>query len=260
MNTEIFKQTLIESFETLKDSWVGNEDILATCVVEVSKYDSDLALDMWLYLLNANTNILLSSYKAPEITTDIMYKWHSKNSNSGNYFLDECKTVNESFLPFIDRHEDILNMWFGNTINAGFGGTHKEFSPIILACLLLSKSPKIVSSVLQHLVNNSNMQDVSIGKLLAEVQVYFRLIIRNDLDRLYRLDASTKEVLVSVSSWSCNPMKRAELSIGLLSLIADNDEQLEKDKEIEFLIKRNADLNRQIEELEKKIKIIEDKK
>ena len=55
-------------------------------------------------------------------------------------------------------------------------------------------------------------------------------------------------------------MKRAELSIGLLSLIADNDEQLEKDKEIEFLIKRNADLNRQIEELEKKIKIIEDKK
>jgi hypothetical protein len=142
MNTEIFKQTLIESFETLKDSWVGNEDILATCVVEVSKYDSDLALDMWLYLLNANTNILLSSYKAPEITTDIMYKWHSKNSNSGNYFLDECKTVNESFLPFIDRHEDILKMWFGNTINAGFGGIHKEFSPIILACLLLSKSPK----------------------------------------------------------------------------------------------------------------------
>ena len=52
MENNIVLQSLIESFEVIKDSWETKKGAIIDCIVETENYDGSLSMDMWLYILN----------------------------------------------------------------------------------------------------------------------------------------------------------------------------------------------------------------
>lgn len=51
MDNSFIIQSLADAFETIKDSWATKRNAIIDCIVETEKYDGDLAMDMWLYIL-----------------------------------------------------------------------------------------------------------------------------------------------------------------------------------------------------------------
>lgn len=61
MSSDKKKQMLLETFETLKNNFISNDESLAKLIGKMAKIDIDTAIEMWKYILNKYPSILKSS-------------------------------------------------------------------------------------------------------------------------------------------------------------------------------------------------------
>lgn len=90
MDNHLVIHSLTESFGIIKDSWATKRNAIIDCIVETEKYDGDLAMDMWLYILK----------KEGECQSDQLgkYVWFGLNEK-----FKQC--IGDIFKAFYEEYE-----------------------------------------------------------------------------------------------------------------------------------------------------------
>lgn len=120
MNNEIILQSLTKSFEIIKDSWETKKEAIINCIVETEIYDGDLAMDMWLYILNKEGEcddgdgvkyFYFSVKKEKECIGDVfkafVYKYEKFDSPRFR-----CKVLFDHIVPHIIKNDKLLEILF----------------------------------------------------------------------------------------------------------------------------------------------------
>ena len=58
MNKNFIIHSLTDAFEVLKDSWDTRKESICRCITGMVKQDSDIAMDMWLYIINSHRDLI----------------------------------------------------------------------------------------------------------------------------------------------------------------------------------------------------------
>ena len=222
MNNDIVIQSLTESFEVLKDSWSTKKEAITNCIVETEVYDGSLAMDMWLYVLKKNEELLNSEEQTKSLVYDVIDRFYNKHERYCNIEYD-CKVLIEHIAPHIIYNEDLIYEIFGNAHNAGYvevgAFTFSNFIPMLIACIFLQENARIVSLLMNDLSQNKKMKDVSIGKLLIEANRFIENIQQHEekFQKLYKVTPQVKEALLSSLDVIKDPEIKAECTIAILS-------------------------------------------
>lgn len=215
MNNDIIKQSLVEAFEILKDSWKMKSEAIVNCIVETEVYDGELAIDMWLYILQNNTD-----------DTNCLYSVLSRfDKKYSKYSLKEylCKTILEHIALHV-KNDTLVSTIFGKVITAGDcelkDDNSNYFLPALGASLLLVDNPPIAASLIKSMSENSNLSDVEIVRLLTVSKYYVEAVLNNSsaFDKEYKVTDSVKEALFSSIGMIQDKGARAECTVAILSM------------------------------------------
>lgn len=219
MNNDIIIQSLTESFEVLKDSWSTKKEAITNCIVETEVYDGSLAMDMWLYVLKTNEQLLDSQEQTNGLVYDVLNRFYEKHERYSNTQY-KCKAIIEHVATHIIHNENLLFEIFGNAYNAGYDkNSWSDFIPILIACILLQGNARVVSLLMDYLSNNKRMKDLSVGQLLIKANEYIESIQKHkeDFTQSYEVTPQVKEALLSSLDTIKEPEIRAECTIAIIS-------------------------------------------
>lgn len=223
MNNDIIKQTMIESFEAIKDSWKTKKDSIIRCIVETDTCDGDLAMDMWQYVIINNSDILNSKEGNIQFIDDVILRFNKKYEHYDIPWV-LCKTILNHIAPYLANKKELLNIIFGKLIDAGYSGAKYYYDlteplPACLACLLLQDDSMATSTIIKALANNKKLYDIQIGKLLIKTNFYFDEMYKNRYE--YTCDIaisdSVKESLLSCLDMINDKDDKAEIALSLMA-------------------------------------------
>ena len=248
MENEIIIKNLIESFEVLKDSWTTKRDAIIDCIVETEKYDGDLAMNMWLYILekegvfisdDGTTTIFFVDPKLKECIGDVFEAFYYKYEDYKSPRL-MCKVLFHHITPYIIQNERILRIMFECSCNMGYCDIYSFFKksryenkyiPALVACIILIDNPKVSQKIVEFMINwtNSisweNIEDdnfglIPVGELIRMSKEYIREVLNNkdDYDIEYKLTQRVKDALLSCADKIKYSKNKAEYTIEVLSL------------------------------------------
>lgn len=223
MNNEIIKQTLVESFDILKDSWETKKDALIRCIVETEAYDGNIAMSMWQYILQKNQNKVTNEEEAKHLISGVLKRFCDKYDGFYHHFSgrNEMRTMLEHVAPHLVHNVELIKLLFGNSYNAGYDSSYiySDKLPCLIASILLQGSPSIVYALFKSLANNKNMKDISIGMLLRDTSEFLEEVSSNsDLNELYSVSQEVRELLINSLNLIKDAEDRADCTITLLSL------------------------------------------
>ena len=215
MNSEIIKQSLVEAFEVLKDSWATKSEAIVNCIVETEGYDGNLAIDMWCYILKNNTeeNPHVPLYDVIRRFEEKYAKWTTKE--------DYCKVIFEHILIH-DNIETFVSLAFEKSM-CGFDTYDKGtvgFQQALTACILLMNSPQMITIMIKSLSQNKEFTGSQIGILLTEAKYYVEAVRShiNEFDMDYKVTDIVKEAYFNSISLISDKESRAECTIAILSM------------------------------------------
>lgn len=215
MNNEIIKQSLVEAFEVLKDSWETKSDAIVNCIVETEGYDGNLALDMWCYILQNNSDAIahLPLYSVIRRFGEKYANWTTKE--------DYCKIILEHILIHANI-ETFVSLAFEKNMCGSdkYDNNSVDFQLALTASILLMDSPQIVTIMIRSLSHNKKFTDNQIGKLLTESQYYVEAVRKHisDFDIDYKVTDAVKEALISSNNLLQEKESRAECIVAILSM------------------------------------------
>ena len=248
MDNNIVLQGLTESFEIIKDSWETKKEAIINCIVETEKYDGDLAMDMWLYILNKEGEHICkdgskfvffgNNDKMEECIGNVFkaffYKYEEYESPSLM-----CKVLFEHIVPHIIKKDKLLEILFDGSDNMGYcteifetlysNRQYKnEFIPALIGCIFLLDNPIVSLKIIDYMINCSNLcswsyhkdSAISVGKLIRISKEYIQSVYNNkeDFDKEYVITNRVKEALLSSLDKIEDAENRAEFTIEILSL------------------------------------------
>lgn len=219
MNKEIIFQSLTESFEALKDSWEINKESIVDCIIETEKYDGNVAMDMWLYILNKNAALLKSKETAEDLITKVLYKFRIYYEK----WLGDDYTIRAMLyhvVPYMVNNNELLKIIFKDTINAGSCGINRKYIPACIAGIFLFNKPESVKFLMSQICNNEYLIDISLGELMRESCGFVKTVYDNidEYKKKYKLSNQTKEILLNFINSISNKEDRAKCTIAFLSL------------------------------------------
>lgn len=249
MNNKVILQSFKESFEVLKDSWAAKKSAIIDCIVETEQYDGDLAMDMWLYILekegayvrdDGTKTIDISYTKMKDCIGDVFSAFYYKYEEYESPRL-MCKVLFRHIIPYIIKKEKFFyilfecstNMGYCDYIDLSYNRYENNYIPALVACILLIDNPKISQGSVEYMINwtnkiiwenvevdNDNMSFISVGELIRMSKEYIREVINNkdDFEFEYRVTERVKEALLSCVNKIDYPGNRAEFTIEVLSL------------------------------------------
>ncbi len=252
MDNSFIIQSLTDAFETIKDSWATKRNAIIDCIVETEKYDGDLAMDMWLYILKKEGKYQ-SDYVRENVYFGLDTKFKQCIGDVFKAFFEKyeeyesprlmCKVLFDHIVPHIIKKDELLEILFERSDNMGYcTETFKsdypfsqepyknEFIPALIACIFLIDNPLVSQKLLNYMINwskcviwenvNSNDSIVSVGKLVRLSKEYIQTVYNNieDYDKEYRVTKRVKEALLSCVDKIEYAENRAECTIEILSL------------------------------------------
>lgn len=206
MDNNIIKQTLLASFEALKDSWSTKKEALIKCIVYTEKYDGDMAMNMWLYLLQKNEKNIHND-------EDFVYNVLSSFCEEYDNYTE---TIFSYVVPHLIKNSKLIELIFGQTKNSGTKYNLLFISDCI-AGFILSDEPDIVYHIMTLLSNNKYLTDVTIGRILLQASNEVTNRIKNG-EKDKKVSVATKEALLSSLDLIKDKKERAECSIAIISL------------------------------------------
>lgn len=199
MDNNIIKQTLLDSFEVLKDSWGTMNDALIKCIVKTEKYDGDMAMNMWLYILQNNEELI---HENESLVSDVLCEFREEYNNE--FWLSMVEHV----VPHLIRNEKLIELIFGQTKNAGM----PYYIPYCVAGIILDEKPDLIYKIMMLLSKNKYLIDFTAGSILLKANERIR-IYANDK----KITSATKEALLSSLDFIKDNKERAECSIAIIS-------------------------------------------
>ena len=178
MENDIILQSLTESFEVIKDSWETKKEAIINCIVETEIYDGDLAMDMWLYILNKEgqnvdedgVRYVGFGYKMEECIGNVFKAFFKKYEE---YELPRlmCQVLFGHIVPHIIKKDKLLEILFEKSLNMGYcieitDYSHissistklykNEFIPALIACIFLIDNPIAAQKIMNYMINWDN--------------------------------------------------------------------------------------------------------
>ncbi len=225
MNNDIIKQSFIESFEILKDSWDSKKKSIIKCIVETEACDGALAMDMWTYVLMQNANLLRDKTENISFIDEVILGFIKKYDNSADPG-DICNTIIHHIAPHIVRNDTLINIIFGKLINAGYSKYNysyddddpSELIPACIACIFMQDYPHAIPVLFKALSTNNNMEDISIGELILKANYYLDVMKRRDyMFDDFNISDDIKESLLSCIDCIKDCNDRAEITLSFMS-------------------------------------------
>lgn len=256
MDNHLVIQSLTESFGIIKDSWATKRNAIIDCIVETEKYDGDLAMDMWLYILKkegeyqsdyVGKNVFFGSdIKFRQCIGDVFKAFFEKYEDSESPRL-MCRVLFDHIVPHIVKKDELLEILFQRSDNMGYCTEtfesdypfrqepyKNEFIPALIACIFLIDNPLVSQKLLNYMINWSYCVDwekvnddkdvlyspVTIGELIRISKEYIQAVYMNkeDFDVEYKVTNRVKEALLSCIDKIEYAENRAECTIEILSL------------------------------------------
>lgn len=222
MNNEIILQSLTEAFEVLKDSWDTKKESIIACIVETEHYDGDLAMDMWLYILQNNQDSLKDLDASESLIHEVIHYFCERNEKYNNLDRYICHAILEHIAPHMIRKDNLIDYIFGRTINAGYSikNTGYEYIPMLIGVILLIGQAQVVRTLIESISRNTICENISVGELFIKANYYIKNEIQGNLDIFGKEFTISNEVKMSLFD-SLDLIKdkemRAECTIAFLS-------------------------------------------
>lgn len=219
MNKDIILQSLTESFEALKDSWELNKESIIDCIFETEKYDGNVAMEMWLYILSNNSTQLISKELVEDLIVKVLYKFRIDYERwSGDYY--DVRAMLYHIVPYMINNYELMRTIFKDTINAGFCDTFHDCIPACIAGIFLINKPESVKFLMNQLVNNEYLIDISLGELMRKSCDCVKSVYNNidEFKKKYKVSNQTKEILLNSINSMSNKGDRAKCTIAFMSI------------------------------------------
>lgn len=254
MDKDTVIRNLCDAFETIKDSWETKKEAIIDCIVETEIYDGDLAMDMWLYILNKEGEHI-SSYDGVKyfyfgFSNDVEYCignvfkafFHKYEEYELPIYM--CKVLFEHIVPHIIKKDRLLEILFEKSHNMSYctdimGSGYpyslehykNEFIPALIACIFLIDNPLVSQKIMNNMINNTNYLDwesiesvdytyFSVGKLIRISKKYIQTVYKckEDYNWNYKITKRVKDALLSCVDRIEYAKNRAECTIEIISL------------------------------------------
>lgn len=207
---------------------------LIQCVIDMEEYDTDLAMEMWRNILSKKIDTLC--YK--NVVEDVVCRVFSsinKKYNKYNNVDYICEVMMQHVVPFLEKNDYLVEIIYGNTLNAGYIGYNQNFTPICLACIIIDDKPDLVYRIMGLLYKNKMMsspncsyfeeaaeKEYNIGKFLTATYEYVWWMLLSDTKKeffsKYRISERMKECLVESIKLITKKKERAECTIPILAI------------------------------------------
>ncbi len=219
MKNEIILQSLIDSFEVLKDSWERNKESIIDCIVKTESYDGNVAMDMWLYILNSNSTLLKTKEGVEGLIHDVFYKFRIKYEQFVGDRYD-VRVMLYHVIPYMIKKEELIKVIFGESYNAGVCDEYDEYTPACIAAFFLFNNPQTVAFLLDQITNNNYLVEVSIGELTRKSCNYVKSVYDNidNFKKKYKVSNQVKDVILNYIGSIKDKEDRAKCTIAFLSL------------------------------------------
>lgn len=258
MDKDTVIRNLCDAFETIKDSWETKKDAIINCIVETELYDGDLAMDMWLYILNKEGECVGEdgvkyiyfglNYKMEECIGDVFKAFFYKyEKNKSPFYM--CKVLFDHIVPHIIMKDQLLEILFEKSHNMSYYTEitdysdfppyvnkkqyENDFIPALIACILLLDNPVASIKIMKYMINEENSYNwdgvkeadlfyliIPIGKIIRLTKDYIQSVYRNKdiFNQEYRITKRVKEAMLSCVDRIECAENRAECIIEILSL------------------------------------------
>ena len=216
MTKELTIKSLCDSFEQIKSFWETKSSVLTLCIAEMMKYDAEISLDMWYYLLNNNKKDIKTREGSELIIKDVLIKIEEVLATIDD--RDEEFLIGEYVVPYLAKRVDILELIYKKSFCAG---SHQyEYMGETTVCfvfMILKGYSDAVRNVMYFLSKNTHMKEVSIGNFLTNsLEIIERIFNNNEVD--YEIGDDIKNELLDSLAYIKNKTERAECSIAIMSL------------------------------------------
>ena len=157
---------------------------LTQCVIDMEEYDTDLAMEMWRIILSKKIDSLCYKNVVKDVVCRVFSSINEKYNeyNNADYI---CEVMMQHVVPFLGKNDHLVEIIYGNTLNAGYIGYNQNFTPICLACFIIDDKPDLVYRIMGLLNKNKVMptrnrpyfeedteQKFNIGKFLTATYEY----------------------------------------------------------------------------------------
>ena len=223
MNSDIVKQSLIDSFEVLKDFWDKKKEAIIYCIVETEAYDGEIAMSMWHYIIQNNLRELSTNEGTKELFINVLRRFCDRYGNQYRNYSgrNDLWVMLEHISLHIIQNRELIKNLFEKSFNAGYNSGyvyHEEVSALI-ASIFLQGNLSIIEMVIQALANNKHLANISIGTIIRDTCKYIEEIEPDsDIGEKYIITSEIKEVLLNSLNFISNREERADCMVTILAL------------------------------------------
>ena len=219
MNDNIIVKSLVDSFEILKKKWSSKRNAISLCISEMTKYNSDIAFDMWQFILKDNSELLCKERDSEHLVSDLIGKM--VETLMSRYDVDENEAFIKEIIPRMQNHQDILSLIFGNTYCAGARSiTFIDYMPKCFAYMFLVANPNVIRNIMKLMSSNKYMKDITIGTFVMRSITELKSILEeDDIGNNYSVTSDIKMELLSSLDLVKDSTERAECNVAVLSIV-----------------------------------------
>lgn len=219
MSDNIIVKSFVDSFDILKTKWSSKRDAISLCISEMTKYDCDIAFDMWLYILKNNSDLLNKERDSEYLVSDLIEKM--VETLMSRYDADENEIFIKDIIPRMQNRQEILSQIFGNTYCAGARrSSFNDYMPKCLAYMLLVANPDVIINIMKLMSSNKYMKDITIGTFVMRSIAELKSIMEdNDISNKYSVTSDIKMALLNSLDLVRNSTEKAECNIAVLSIV-----------------------------------------
>ena len=203
MKKELIIQNLCSAFEVIKDSWETRKESICKCITGMVRYDPNIAMDMWLYILNSHKDSLRTEDGSRTYIDSVCRCLYNDIGDSSD--SESAKAVYKS----IFNNHGLYSILFGDACFSNNFSYQHDFCEHCLKWYLTEKKPDNLMDVLKCLNSNNNFVDYTVGLVIT------RAI--NHLNEEIKISPKSQEILLSCIEFINDPNDRAEITIAALS-------------------------------------------
>ena len=205
MDKDIIIRNLCDAFEVIKDSWETRKEAICRCITGMVKYDSDIAMDMWLYIIDSHRELIKTEEGCKTYIDSVCGSLYCDVGDG--LYEGATKAVYKS----IFKNKELLTTLYREAYYSCDIIFQPEFCEYCLAWYMTENNPDNLKDVIILLSKNTNMKGYTMGLIITRAIGILRIIER-------AISKQSREILLSCVDYIEDKNDRAEITIAALSI------------------------------------------